>query len=178
MNEKVPDATSDDVIRPIGIGRRIGAVLYDSLLLLGIQFLASLIIVALPQINYGQRWYPAYVIYVCAIGYLFFGWFWTHGGQTLGMKTWGMRIERIDGQPITWGKAFIRFLAALLTWAAYFGGLKLIELLHPPMVTLCWIVYSVIFWWLLFDRRSLGLHDRLSGTVLNRVTRQSKKEGE
>ncbi|OGI41569.1 MAG: hypothetical protein A2150_00620 [Candidatus Muproteobacteria bacterium RBG_16_64_11] len=48
----------------------------------------------------GQGW-P-----VC--GFLFYGWFWTRGGQTLGMRAWRLRLTRADGGPVTWRRAALR----------------------------------------------------------------------
>ena len=82
-----------------GLARRFAAIFYDAVLLIGILVLASLIVVAPLRITYGHPWYPLYVIYVYSVAFVFFGWFWTHGGQTLGMKTWGIRIVAMDGRP-------------------------------------------------------------------------------
>jgi hypothetical protein len=77
-------------------------------------------------------------------GFLFYGWFWTHGGQTLGMRTWRLRLVRADGGPITWHITAIRFGSALLALAPLGLGL----------------------WWALFDKDKRAWHDRLSGTRL------------
>ena len=130
-----------------GLARRFAAIFYDAVLLIGILVLASLIVVAPLRITYGHPWYPVYVIYVYSVAFVFFGWFWTHGGQTLGMKTWGIRIVAMDGGPVRWSMALIRFLVALVSWIALGAG----------------------FWWCLFDRQGLAWHDRLSGTVLVRT---------
>lgn len=50
----------------------------------------------------------------------FFGWFWTHGGQTLGMRAWKIRAVGIAGQPLNWRQALIRSFVAMLG-AAVFG---------------------------------------------------------
>jgi uncharacterized RDD family membrane protein YckC len=45
---------------------------------------------------------------------VYFGWFWTHGGQTLAMKTWHLRVVARDGAPLTMSRALLRYLAAWL----------------------------------------------------------------
>lgn len=41
--------------------------------------------------------------------FLFFGFFWTHSGQTLGMQAWRIRIQNADGSAISWRQSLLRF---------------------------------------------------------------------
>lgn len=50
-----------------------------------------------------------YQFYLLAICFLFYGGFWVRGGQTLGMRTWRIKLVRQDGGPITWTIALKRF---------------------------------------------------------------------
>ena len=34
---------------------------------------------------------------------LYFAWFWSHGGQTVAMKTWHIRLLTHDGRPVPRG---------------------------------------------------------------------------
>jgi uncharacterized RDD family membrane protein YckC len=80
--------------------RRLAAIVYDLLLLLAVWFMVTLIIVI---VNRGAAINPGNVIYslvLLIMGFGFFGWFWTHGGQTLGMRAWRIRIQSTDGTPI------------------------------------------------------------------------------
>ncbi len=131
----------------IGLMRRLAAGFYDSLLVLALLFPATALLL---PFNHGQG-IPAhgfantvYRLYILAIGFLFFGWFWTHGGQTLGMRVWRLRVVRADGRLFTWRDALARYLALLLSLAL--GGLGIL--------------------WILVDRERLAWHDRLSGTRL------------
>ena len=65
-----------------------------------------------------------------AAAYLFFGWFWTHGGQTLGLRCWKLRVIGQDGGDLNWGDAAIRFLAATLSLCAFGLGFAA-ALFHP-----------------------------------------------
>ena len=128
-----------------GLPRRLAAIVYDSLLLCGILLVAAL---PLPLLGDGLRssWWlrlltQGYLLGICV---LFFGWFWVHGGQTLGMRVWRLKITDANGGPVTWGSAGLRFAAALLSWAPLGLG----------------------FLWMLFDQEKLAWHDRLSGTRL------------
>jgi uncharacterized RDD family membrane protein YckC len=120
---------------------------YDLLLLAAVLFVATALV--LPFTG-GQAVGPhhwIYTVYLLAVTSLFFGWSWTHGGQTLGMKAWHLKIRTIEGGSINWRRAAIRMLAACLS----LGSLGLGYL------------------WILVDRDSLAWHDRLSGT---RITRE------
>ena len=49
--------------------------------------------------------------------FLFFGYFWTKNGQTLGMQVWHLRIQNENGTSIRWLQALLRFLMASLSFA-------------------------------------------------------------
>ena len=128
-----------------GFLRRLGVVVYDALLLLAVLFLATAI--ALP-FNAGQAFAPdqyLYSLYLFGVTFLFYTWFWTHGGQTLGMRAWNITIENATGSHISWRQATLRFFAAILSWSCLGLG----------------------FIWCLFDKKGLCWHDRLSGTRLS-----------
>ena len=101
-----------------------------------------------------SRWYQAYLL---ALSFLYFGWFWTHGGQTLGMRAWRLRLQVCAhaAGPVPWRRALARFLAAGLSWAALGLG----------------------FAWALWDRERLTWHDRLSGTMLVLERRAPRDRG-
>ena len=128
--------------------RRLSAIVYDSIVLIGLLFLAAIP----PTLLHGggiTGTLPSLLmqLYLLAIAFAFFGWFWTHGGQTIGMRAWHIRVVDRNGNSISWGNAALRFLAALLSWGALGLG----------------------FLWGLFDRERLTWHDRLSGTRTIRV---------
>jgi uncharacterized RDD family membrane protein YckC len=130
---------------PPGLLRRLGAMFYDSLLLFAVLFMLSYPYVWLTGgKNPGMIVKTAYQIYLLAICFFFYAGFWIHGGQTLGMRTWGIKLVRIDGAPITWNDALKRFASALLSLFCLGLG----------------------FLWVLYDRDKLAWHDRLSGTRL------------
>lgn len=114
------------------------------LLLLAILFVATA--AALP-FNLGEAfasdnlYFHAYLILV---SYVFYGWFWTHGGQTLGLKAWKLKILTEDRLPITWLQAWFRFISAMLSWG----------------------VLGLGYFWVLVDKDRRAWHDRLSRTVV------------
>ena len=131
----------------VGLIRRIFAIFYDSFLLIAILFIVSGIAIALNQgaaIESNNTFYPLYVIIVFGLSYLYFAWFWIHGGQTLGMKTWRIQLHSANNKKISWKIASIRFFGALLSWAG--GGLGFI--------------------WAFIDKKNRCWHDLLSHTEL------------
>ncbi len=131
-------------MRSCGLFRRLAIIVYDSLLLLALLFLATALI--LPFNNgeayaSGQYLFP---IYLLMVSFVFYGWFWTHGGQTLGMKAWKIKIQTINNQPVTWKHAFKRFLMAIFSW----------------------LFFGLGFVWQLIDKRRFTWHDRFSKTGL------------
>lgn len=138
---------------PPGLLRRLGAMAYDTLLLFALVMLLSYPYVWLTGgKNPGMIIKTAYQIYLLAICFLFYGGFWAHGGQTLGMRTWRMKLVGDDGGPIRWNIALMRFTYALLSWLCLGLG----------------------FLWILYDRDKLAWHDRWSGTQLVLLPKPSK----
>ena len=125
--------------------RRLLAVVYDLLLLLAVWFVAALPWPLLPSAfsdsGTGRLLLRAYLILVA---FLFFGGFWVHGGQTLGMRAWRVKLVSGDGAGVTWAQAARRFAAAILSAAC---------------VGLGFLSAAV-------RRDRLAWHDRLSGTRL------------
>ncbi len=124
--------------------RRLAAVIYDFFLLLALWFLATALLLPL---NKGQAFSSEqlfYPLYLLAVSFAFYGWFWTHGGQTLGLQAWKIKVQTLEQQPITWKQAFVRFSAAILSWS----------------------VCGLGFIWILFDKNNCAWHDHLSKTML------------
>lgn len=157
---------------PAPIWRRLAAAGYDGLLLLAIWMAALLIDVVVRDLLGAPRSSPILRAYLFVIGLLFFGWFWTHGGQTLGMRAWRLSVMREDGRPLTWLTAAVRFTMMLGCWAAVliplFAGMPhLRDFPHAAIVSLSATALSAIgLVAMLVDRRRRAPHDWLSGCVV------------
>ena len=99
----------------VGILRRIGAFAYDFILLLAVLLLAIALLMPVSKgaIQPGNLFMQCYLFLV---SFVFYGWFWTHGGQTLGMRAWKIRLELENGENLNWSQALLRFMLALLTF--------------------------------------------------------------
>jgi uncharacterized RDD family membrane protein YckC len=129
--------------------RRLAALLYDSVLLFGLLMLAVWLLIYPFELIAGRPYpnrEPLYrtfeQLYLLAVATGFFVYFWTHGGQTLGMRTWRFKLVREDGGPLGTRDALRR-----LGWAAL--GLA------PAGLGLLWC---------LVDPQGLAWYDRRSRT--------------
>ncbi|MDX1517056.1 MAG: RDD family protein [Woeseiaceae bacterium] len=128
-----------------GLARRFAAILYDTLLVAALLFLATVPFIA---VRGGDAVEPAgnwlYQLTLVAVIYGFFVGFWVQKGRTLGMQSWGLQVEAAGHRLPSIAQASVRFGAALLSWGALGLG----------------------FLWQLWDPERLTWHDRLSGTRL------------
>jgi len=136
--------------------RRLGAMLYDGLLVLAVLFAATIPLVALQggtAIEGGNLIYRGILL---GISCLFFAGFWHRYGRTLGMQTWGLRIETETGERPSAARCVGRFFLAILSW----------------------LPFGIGFLWQLVDREGLSWHDRLSGTRLRHYPKAKNKTGD
>jgi uncharacterized RDD family membrane protein YckC len=128
-----------------GLARRLVSMLYEALIVTAIVLIAG---VAFLPIRFDVADSPVWSLlqFAWSAGAVFayFGWFWTHGGQTLPMRVWRLRVVDRSGAPLGWSLAARRYGYAWLSLLA--GGAGIL--------------------WALFDRDGLFLHDRLAGTRL------------
>jgi uncharacterized RDD family membrane protein YckC len=131
-------------VRNAPLTRRLGAMLYDGLLVLALMILATIPFVAMQGGEPVEPGDPLYQVAMLLVAWAFFVGFWTRSGRTLGMQSWRLQVETADGNRPGIGAATLRFLGAILSWLPLGLG----------------------FWWQLVDRDGLAWHDRLSGTRL------------
>ncbi len=86
--------------------RRIAAFLYDSLLLLALFMIITAVAV---RLNNGEAIeHIGYKLALLPVAWFFFAWFWSHGGQTLGMRAWRIKILDNNRKAISFFRAYIR----------------------------------------------------------------------
>ena len=133
-----------DLITPAPLWRRLAAALYDGLLLAALWMVAALLEIVVRDALGLERSWMLLRVYLFLVGLIFFAWFWTHGGQTLGMRAWRLKVRRRDGQPLSWPVACARYALAWLAWLPL--GLGVL--------------------WCAIDARRRSWHDALSGTEI------------
>ncbi|MDR4513301.1 RDD family protein [Nitrosomonas sp.] len=130
-----------------GFWRRFVSLLYEFLILLAVIFIASFIFHLIFRDANSFYFIPLYQFYLLIIMGYYFIWFWTHGGQTLAMQTWKIRVVTVDGNTLDKRKAITRYLIAVI-------GIML---------------FGIGILWALIDRDHQFLHDRLAGTRVIRI---------
>jgi uncharacterized RDD family membrane protein YckC len=119
-------------------------MVYDLLLLLAVLIAATAVLLIFTggeAITRDSALYPAYLAYLTTVIAVFYVGFWTHGGQTLGMKAWRLQVRTVNGAALDARRALLRLAASLLSWLPLGLG----------------------FLWIPFDHNR-SWHDRLSGT--------------
>lgn len=109
--------------------RRLACFLYEGVLLFGVVMVAGwLYSTATQQRHALEGKYGLQAFLFTVLGAYFVG-FWSHGGQTLAMKTWHIRLVTLDGRPVSELRALARYLLAWLWFvpallAIWLSGLR------------------------------------------------------
>jgi uncharacterized RDD family membrane protein YckC len=107
---------------PPSLLRRALCMLYEGVLLFGVVMLAGLLYAGVTRQRHaleGQWGLRGFMLLVLGA---YFVWCWTHGGQTLAMKTWRIRLQSADGGPVDAWRAWLRYL---LCWLWFVPALAL-----------------------------------------------------
>jgi uncharacterized RDD family membrane protein YckC len=159
--------------------QRLMSALYECVLLFGVLFLALLVYFRVTNLQSLRvpASHPGLNAYTFLVLALYFLGFWLKNGQTLAMKTWHIKVVRVDGRPIRPRQALVRYLAAWLWVAPPFVILTASGLTSVPVhvtVVLLWMSGYV----LISTRhpRRQCLHDVIAGTELV-STRPSASNG-
>lgn len=135
---------------PVGLGRRLMAIFYDALVIGACLLLLTALTTAL-GVQFGKMYYPLYSASILGFIFIYFGWCWTHGGQTIGMKVWHFRLYSTRHPYITWMTAISRYGSAFFSW----------------------LLLGLGFLWVLFNKDKHAWHDYFSDSYLLRVEKKS-----
>lgn len=147
-----------------GLGRRLAAIAYDTLLCMALLMVTTFVYKLIWMSFVGEAALhrlsesgaldgdPLLSTVLLFALFGFFAKFWTHGGQTLGMQVWGIRVQNADGSGISLWQALLRFVVAIASWLCVGLG----------------------FFWSLFDRQQRSWHDLYSDTRLVRIPKGRK----
>lgn len=119
--------SQNNTLPPAGLMRRLGALFYDTLIIIAIEMMAAGLVVAVlhafmamgifnvaPYLDVSDFlsnhpiWSPVYTLYLAIVWIYFFVYFWTRAGQTLGMRAWKIQVRDLNNRPITVTQALIR----------------------------------------------------------------------
>lgn len=164
--------TPPEALPRAGVLRQFAAMLYDGLLLAAVLLIAAALGTAFTGGEAVRAGNPLFSTYLLLVTFFFFGWFWVHGGQTLGMRAWRLRLQRAHGHGLTWWHALVRFMTGLPAWIVLFlavgsmaprqgdeaGLLALLYGLPTPLL------FGIGIGWLILDHLPRSWRDRFSET--------------
>lgn len=129
---------------PCSLTRRLGAILYDCLLLLSVLLFATVLVLIFTggEAVHAENFFTQAYLFLIMLFYFVVP--WVVRGQTLGMQTWKLKVLHESGVKISWWQAIKRFFLAMISWLCLGLG----------------------FFWALFDSDRRTWHDRLSHTHL------------
>jgi uncharacterized RDD family membrane protein YckC len=138
-------STSAHELPSASLLRRLAAMVYDGLLVLAVLMIVTACFLPFTggeAVTWERAPLLALSYWAALIGAIlaYFGLPWTQRGQTLGMATWRLRVQRDDGFLLTWRDVAVRLGASVLSWLP--AGLG-------------WV-------WALFERERRTWHDLLS----------------
>ena len=167
-----------DVLLPPATGLKRGlAIIYDALISIAVLLVATWIYTIIVGQLTGWEKYeqmaatgqikggPGLTFTLFLVLYLFFGYFWTRVGQTLGMQVWRVRIQNLDGMSVSWSQALRRYVTAaavvfLALLAGYYLGAISLLFSIPAIFTL------------FVPINGLSLTDRMSDSVVVEVEKK------
>ena len=116
-----------------GFWRRFASLIYDSLVVISLSMLTAIlyfaviqVLITLGVIVQTEGLDPAGFIdetpllsgirsaLFVGVNIVFFAYFWTKSGQTIGMRAWRLKVQTLDGKLISWSQAVVRSVTALL----------------------------------------------------------------
>lgn len=130
-------------MKKVSFLRLMGAIFYD--LLLVFSFVFTLIGIAV-MFNIDGK--PIFWLITLPASYFYFVYSWVKTGQTLGMKSWRIKITKT-----TYKSASIRFIASILSW----------------------LFFGIGYFFVLFNSENRSFHDIISKTYLKYLPKNTTK---
>ena len=102
--------------------RRMAALVYDTLVVTALLFLASAIAMLFISLILSSEAIteqhvlvenPFYFSWLMFCWFYYYAWCWRKSGQTLGMKAWRLKLVTVKGDVLTYPNALLRFISAL-----------------------------------------------------------------
>jgi uncharacterized RDD family membrane protein YckC len=151
----------------LGLRRRLAAFVYEGVLLFGVLTIAALAYGLATQQRHALVGMHGLQLFLFLVLGLYFTWFWSHGGQTVAMKTWHVRLLSKDGQPVSTARAWIRYVLSWLWFLPALAGIYMGGLRSGGAISLALLVGVLVYALISrFNRRRQFLHDLISRTEL------------
>lgn len=156
---------NSEAIPPIpSIKRRFAVMLYESMLLFGVVFIAGWLFDTLTQSRHALMLRHVRQGWLFLVLGVYFVLFWRRGGQTLAMKTWHVKLVAPGCKGVPLWRAIARYL---LAWMWLLPAMALDYLLGlKGWASIGTLVAGAALWALTarFGKERQFLHDRLAGT--------------
>ena len=135
-----------------GLWLRFAAMFYDGFLLTAMWFLIAGAMVIIHGGEELPLWASQYLLLPTLITatLIFNVWFWVHGGQSLGMRAWRIKVVDLSGKPITTPSGIKRWSFSVISLAALGFG----------------------YFWMLFDKEKRTWHDHWSDTCVVHIPKK------
>jgi uncharacterized RDD family membrane protein YckC len=150
-----------------GLTRRLACFIYEGVLLFGVLMISGYLFSSLTQQRdalVGRHGLQAFLFIVLGI---YFVWFWSHGGQTVAMKAWNIRLVDREGRPVSQWRAFTRYL---LAWLWFIPALAILSAwdMHAPGEIFGVLLAGILgyAWSARLSPERQFLHDIVCGTRL------------
>jgi uncharacterized RDD family membrane protein YckC len=108
--------------------RRMAAFIYEGVLLFGVLMISGYLYSSLTQMRHALHGVAGLQLFLFLILGIYFVWFWSHGGQTVAMRAWHIRLVDRHGQPVGQARALGRYLLCWLWFLPALGSLRLLGL--------------------------------------------------
>ncbi len=195
MSKKELSSTDDKKnipgdLPPAGFLSLLGCWLYDFMLLCAVWLLAGIVYIIPAQMlinvdssqknNLSTTEFsgPVFYVYLFLVSWFFFAWFWKHGGQTLGLKSWSLRLQTENGHTLNWLQTLLRFLIAGTPWLIslfVYEQITTRQLLQPPYEYSAFILGFGGLFWILIDKKNRSLQDIFSHTRIVKIPKRNRK---
>ena len=123
------------------------AMLYDSLVLLGLLILATAVALPFGDVNkvaFRDFWFTLWLLAVC---FAYLGGCWRYRGITIGMRAWRIQLVSGDEKQLSWLRCLLRFIIGIVSLG----------------------VFGLGIFWALVDSKNRGWHDLAARTLLVRT---------
>jgi uncharacterized RDD family membrane protein YckC len=132
-----------------GFLRRVLALIYDSLVIVGIVLFLTLVLVLFNGSYAESGSFASFLQFFILIfsGPIFYSYFWLNKGQTIGMQAWKIRLISINETKLNAKQTFIRCLISVISF----------------------LFFGIGYFWILYDKNNLSWSDIVTKTKIVKI---------
>ncbi|MFC5462054.1 RDD family protein [Massilia niabensis] len=159
------------------VKRRVIAMVYEAFLLTAVEALAVFLFIFLTGNRQDPVFRAALMVFLFLVTGAYFVHAWSGSGFTLAMKTWRIKVLKVGHAKVPLKNAVIRYLLAWGWVAPALLAGALLDL-HRFKEWVLVLTVGAVAWGLtaFLDRDRQFLHDRIAGTRLIALPKESKRK--